>query len=95
MSITSNGPEAQDNLFDKTVDHVVPSRADLRLVFPPLYAIVGVYRLLTDKLLYQPAWDKCKHGTQRGIGVGFAWVRENVETLENHCTHINLFRRRF
>lgn len=50
-------------------------RASYRLQFSPSYAIVGIYRLATDKSLYRPAWDKCKHGTQRGLIVGFVWVR--------------------
>lgn len=50
-------------------------RATFRLHFPPSYVVVGVYRLCTDKLLYKPAWDKCKHGVQRGLVVGFVWVR--------------------
>ncbi|KZP22780.1 hypothetical protein FIBSPDRAFT_824268 [Athelia psychrophila] len=35
----------------------------------------GDDRLITDKSLRVPAWDKCKHGTQRGLAVGVAWVR--------------------
>ncbi|KIJ07004.1 hypothetical protein PAXINDRAFT_121307 [Paxillus involutus ATCC 200175] len=49
-------------------------RATLRLNFPPSYVVVGVYRLFTDKSLYRPAWDKCKHGARRGLIVGFAWT---------------------
>lgn len=49
-------------------------RATLRLKFPPSYVIVGAYRLCTDESLYKPAWDKCKHGVQRGLIVGFVWV---------------------
>jgi len=53
-------------------------RATLRLDFPPSYVVVGVYRLCTDRLLYRPAWDKCKHGAQRGLIVGFVWVRSGT-----------------
>ena len=77
MSITAN-PEAQDALFEKeTAPHLPPNltRAALRLEFPPSYVLVGVYRLLTDKNLYKPAWDKCKHATSRGAIVGGIWVR--------------------
>lgn len=58
--------------------HVPPTltRATLRLEFPPSYVIVGVYRLCTDKFLYRPAWDKCKHATRRGLIVGGIWVSE-------------------
>ena len=77
MSITTS-PEAQDALFEKkTEEHLPPNlaRAALRLEFPPSYVLVGVYRLLTDKNLYGPAWDKCKHGTRRGAIVGGIWAR--------------------
>jgi len=50
-------------------------RATLRLNFPPSYVVVGVYRLFTDKSLSKPAWDKCRHGVQRGAIVGSVWVR--------------------
>ena len=76
MSITAN-PEAQDALFEKTAEHLPPNltRAALRLEFPPSYVLVGVYRLFTDKNLYGPAWDKCKHATRRGAIVGGIWAR--------------------
>lgn len=79
MSGISNGPEAQDLLFERPEEAAnVPAhlmRATIRLQFPPTYVVVGVYRLFTDKLLYVPAWDKCKHATQRGAIVGAIWVR--------------------
>ncbi|KAH7920371.1 hypothetical protein BV22DRAFT_1074078 [Leucogyrophana mollusca] len=50
------------------------ARASLRLNFPPSYVVVGVYRLFTDKSLYKPAWDKCRHGARRGLIVGFIWT---------------------
>lgn len=55
----------------------VPSaleRATLRLEFPPSYVVVGVYRLVTDKSLYVPIWNKCKHGIIRGLAVGAGWA---------------------
>ena len=59
-------------------------RATLRLKFPPSYVVVGVYRLYTDESLYKPAWDKCKHGAQRGLVVGFVWVRLGIH-LKGVC----------
>ena len=59
-------------------DEPVPptlARAAKRLQFPPSYVVVGAYRLITDKALYVPAWEKCQHGTQRGLTVGLVWVR--------------------
>ncbi|KAF8601198.1 hypothetical protein BDV93DRAFT_524923 [Ceratobasidium sp. AG-I] len=44
------------------------------LTFPPVYCIVGIYRLLSDPLLRVPAWDKCRHGVRRGGLVGLAWA---------------------
>ncbi|KAF8167140.1 hypothetical protein B0H34DRAFT_680424 [Crassisporium funariophilum] len=76
MSLTANGPEAHDSLFEKSKEHVPPElhRATQRLEFPPSYVLVGVYRLFTDKVLYGPAWDKCKHATRRGAIVGTIWA---------------------
>ncbi|KAI6140003.1 hypothetical protein BKA82DRAFT_4220261 [Pisolithus tinctorius] len=69
--------------------------ATLRLNFPPSYVIVGVYRLFTDKSLYKPAWDKCKHGVRRGAIVGFIWTcftydvqKRFVRVLLNHPSSI-------
>jgi len=44
-----------------------------RLAFPPSYVVVGVYRLLTDKTLFLPVWDKCRNGFLRGVAVGSVW----------------------
>jgi hypothetical protein len=77
MSLTNEGPEAQNALFDNPSTEHVPAnlvRATARLQFPPSYVLVGVYRLLTDKNLYKPAWDKCRHATRRGAIVGATWV---------------------
>ncbi|KAI0826830.1 hypothetical protein BC628DRAFT_1502659 [Trametes gibbosa] len=54
----------------------VPSnlrRATSRLQFPPSYVLVGFYRLVTDRNLYVPAWQKCKHGLIRGATVAVVW----------------------
>lgn len=88
MSVTAQGPEAQNELFksNKSLaeksssflrDSDLPEhlkRSNHRLQFPPSYALVGVYRLFTDKNLFKPAWEKCQHGTVRGAAVGFVWV---------------------
>ncbi|KAG7442559.1 uncharacterized protein BT62DRAFT_375250 [Guyanagaster necrorhizus] len=79
MSAVGDDPEAQDALFsvpDSEAKSSVPAeleRATFRLGFPPSYVIVGVYRLFTDKALYQPVWAKCKHGTQRGVIASLIW----------------------
>ncbi|QRV80678.1 Etoposide-induced protein 2.4 (EI24) [Ceratobasidium sp. AG-Ba] len=44
------------------------------LTLPPLYCIVGVYRLLTDPLIRKPVWDKCRHGVRRGGIVALVWA---------------------
>ncbi|KAJ4474285.1 hypothetical protein J3R30DRAFT_3507305 [Lentinula aciculospora] len=88
MSVTTDGPEAQNELFksDKSLveknsiilrDADLPERlkrASYRLQYPPSYALVGVYRLCTDKNLYIPVWQKCQHGTVRGAAVGLVWA---------------------
>lgn len=76
-TISTQGPEAQNSLFVSQDAAEIPqslARATSRLQFPPSYVIVGVYRLCTDRLLYVPAWQKCQHGTQRGLAVGLVWV---------------------
>ena len=50
-------------------------RATLRLEFPPSYVVVGAYRLLSDKSLFVPIWQKCRNGFMRGAAVGGVWVR--------------------
>lgn len=77
MPLSVNDFEGQDALFDKRDEKPVPSelsRATLRLQFPPSYVVVGAYRLLTDKTLLKPTWDKCKHAARRGAIVGGIWV---------------------
>ncbi|KAH0825940.1 hypothetical protein J3R83DRAFT_7532 [Lanmaoa asiatica] len=86
LSEFSSKPQPQRSLAPASIDSMantslgsdpVPTnlqRAILRLKFPPSYVVVGVYRLCTDKSLYKPAWDKCKHGVQRGLIVGFLWT---------------------
>lgn len=81
MSVTADGPEAQNELLFQarsrySLDDVPENlkRSTHRLQFPPSYALVGVYRLCTDRNLYVPAWQKCKHGTVRGLGAGLVWV---------------------
>ncbi|ODN90207.1 hypothetical protein L198_06225 [Cryptococcus wingfieldii CBS 7118] len=48
------------------------------LHFPPLYIVVGLYRLLSDPSIRSPVFDKIKHATARGLIVGavyavFSW----------------------
>ncbi|WWC86434.1 uncharacterized protein L201_001311 [Kwoniella dendrophila CBS 6074] len=40
------------------------------LHIPPLYTLVGLYRLLTDPFIRQPVLDKIKHASIRGLIVG-------------------------
>lgn len=44
------------------------------LAFPPLYVIVGIYRLATDPVLRDASWDKVRHATYRGVVVGVLWT---------------------
>ncbi|TYJ52735.1 hypothetical protein B9479_006669 [Cryptococcus floricola] len=48
------------------------------LHFPPLYTLVGLYRLLSDPSIRTPVFDKVKHATARGLIVAavyavFSW----------------------
>ncbi|OCF37642.1 hypothetical protein I316_00769 [Kwoniella heveanensis BCC8398] len=40
------------------------------LHFPPIYTLVGLYRLLTDPVIRRPVLDKIKHASVRGLVVG-------------------------
>ncbi|PFH47211.1 hypothetical protein AMATHDRAFT_68228 [Amanita thiersii Skay4041] len=95
--MSASGPEAQDALFtDKATQSgssfkAVPrelARASLRLQYPPSYALIGAYRLCTDKNLRVPAWDKCRHATRRGLVVGAIWA---VLTFELQKKFIEVF----
>ncbi|KAJ1302982.1 hypothetical protein OPQ81_003274 [Rhizoctonia solani] len=44
------------------------------LMLPPVYCVVGIYRLLTDPSIRKPVWDKCRHGVRRGGIVGLVWA---------------------
>jgi len=91
MSLISDGPEAQNEIFQNELAKSVPphlARATLRLEFPPSYVIVGAYRLCTDKTLFVPAWDKCRHGARRGATVGLVWT---VATFSVQKTFLRLF----
>ena len=40
------------------------------LHIPPLYTVVGLYRLLTDRSIREPVFDKVRHAAVRGLIVG-------------------------
>ena len=44
------------------------------LHLPPLYTLVGIYRLVTDPLIRQPVLDKIKHASIRGLVVGVVYA---------------------
>lgn len=44
------------------------------LHLPPLYAIVGLYRLATDPSIRTPVLDKVKHAAVRGVVVGSVYT---------------------
>ncbi|KAN0107715.1 hypothetical protein V8E52_009882 [Russula decolorans] len=48
-------------------------RATQRLGFPPSYVVVGVYRLVFDKALFSPVWQRCRSGFMKGAAVGGVW----------------------
>lgn len=63
-----SGPSKNSNIPDSL------QRATQRLGFPPSYVVVGVYRLVFDKTLIFPVWQKCRSGFLRGVAVGSVWV---------------------
>ena len=44
------------------------------LSFPPLYVVVGIFRLFTDPVLRDASWDKVRHATYRGAAVSILWA---------------------
>ena len=58
--------------------------ATQRLGFPPSYVVVGIYRLLSDKALFSPVWQRCRSGFLRSAAVGIVWVRgHNIKLVVN------------
>lgn len=51
------------------------------LHIPPIYTLVGLYRLSTDPLIRQPVFDKIKHATLRGLIVGFVYAGASWKIL--------------
>lgn len=44
------------------------------LTFPPLYCLVGAYRLVHDPTLWRPMWAKCSRAAKHASIVGFTWA---------------------
>lgn len=63
-----SGPSKNVNIPDSL------QRATQRLGFPPSYVVVGVYRLVFDKALFSPVWQRCRSGFMKGVAVGGVWV---------------------
>jgi hypothetical protein len=77
MSVAASSGIKSPTVSATILPEEVPSalvRSSLRLEFPPSYVVVGAYRLLTDKSLLIPAWNKCKHAARRGFIAAFIWV---------------------
>lgn len=49
---------------------------------PPLYTVVGAYRLLTDPSIRGPVLDKVKHASIRGIIVGLIYAVVSWKPLD-------------
>lgn len=43
------------------------------LTFPPLYCVVGAYRLAHDPTLWKPMWEKCSHAAKQALIVAGLW----------------------
>lgn len=44
------------------------------LSLPPLYCLVGAYRLAHDPLLWKPMWAKCSKATKQAAIIGVLWL---------------------
>jgi len=49
---------------------------------PPLYTVVGAYRLLTDPQIRGPVLDKVKHASVRGLIVGLIYAIVSWKPLD-------------
>jgi len=49
---------------------------------PPLYTVVGAYRLLTDPQIRGPVLDKVKHASVRGLIVGLVYAVVSWKPLD-------------
>jgi hypothetical protein len=58
--------------------------ATARLSFPPSYVVVGAYRMLSDKSVLVPVWNKCKHAFVRGVALAGIWVHRFAFTPINY-----------
>ncbi|KAI0337136.1 hypothetical protein BDW22DRAFT_1364480 [Trametopsis cervina] len=79
--------QAVTSPYDENVPQILRASTS-RLQFPPSYVVVGVYRLITDKSLRQPAWAKLKHGIVRGAAVALVWA---VVTFKVQRVFVELF----
>lgn len=71
----SNTPQVKGRPNNLSATDTSLHTREVRLAFPPFYAVVGIYRLATDPNLYKPVWEKVRNGTRRGLVVGLGWVR--------------------
>lgn len=44
------------------------------LTFPPLYCVVGAYRLAHDPSLWKPMWAKCSKAAKQAGIIGLVWA---------------------
>ena len=91
MSTEPEKIPATDSLVRSSSEAIDRSAAlrNERLEFPPIYVVVGVYRTLSDKNIFIPAWDKCKHALLRGAVVGVGWVRSKFILRKSRSRRTN------
>jgi hypothetical protein len=69
------------NLATKFVFCLITMPSEL-LHAPPLYTVVGAYRLLTDPQIRGPVLDKVKHASVRGLIVGLIYAVVSWKPLD-------------
>ncbi|WWC66210.1 uncharacterized protein I206_100111 [Kwoniella pini CBS 10737] len=57
------------------------------LHLPPLYTLVGLYRLVTDPFIRQPVLDKIKHASVRGLVVGGVYAAATWKVMDWFVEH--------
>jgi hypothetical protein len=70
------------DLTINNVDFCITTMPSELLHAPPLYTVVGAYRLLTDPQIRGPVLDKVKHASVRGLIVGLIYAVVSWKPLD-------------
>ncbi len=69
-----NAPEILAASLSRTICTRFARMPEETLSFPPLYCVVGAYRLLHDASLWRPMWAKCSSAAKQAGLAGMVWA---------------------